>query len=172
MGTAVGTIIAFGGDANNATVQDHLKEAGWLPCFGQTFDTSGDYAELYNVIGYAYGGGGNMFDLPDLQGLFLRAANAGQKETGQVQAKSTTSLPINSFTVTKPGNHHHHLPNLPTWSPKSDHCKGHYEAKWNDGDGNTSDDGEHTHSISGGGDDETRCVNVYVDFIIKYKSEG
>lgn len=40
---------------------------GWLLCVGTSLLTS-SYPELFNVIGYVYGGAGSNFSLPDLRG--------------------------------------------------------------------------------------------------------
>lgn len=44
---------------------------GWLVCNGATLDVDA-YPQLFNVLGYTYGGSGNKFKLPDLRGEFLR----------------------------------------------------------------------------------------------------
>lgn len=50
-----------------ATVPDNT----WRECNGDELSTT-DYAELFAVIGYAYGGSGGTFKLPDWRGKFLR----------------------------------------------------------------------------------------------------
>jgi microcystin-dependent protein len=54
-----GGIVSFGGV---------VAPDGWLLCDGGEFDTTGPYAGLFGVIGYAYGGGGAKFRVPDLRG--------------------------------------------------------------------------------------------------------
>jgi len=44
---------------------------GYLECDGRSLNTT-IYSELFNVIGYSYGGSGNAFNLPDLRGEFVR----------------------------------------------------------------------------------------------------
>lgn len=56
----VGAIQMFGG----ATAP-----ANWLICDGRSLDTTA-YAALFAVLGYAHGGGGTNFNLPNLQGVF------------------------------------------------------------------------------------------------------
>ena len=41
----------------------------WLPCFGQSLDTT-VYASLFNIFGYTYGGSGPNFNLPLMQQRF------------------------------------------------------------------------------------------------------
>lgn len=45
--------------------------AGWIVCNGASYSTS-SYQELYNAIGYTWGGSGGSFNVPDLRGEFLR----------------------------------------------------------------------------------------------------
>lgn len=61
-GTPIGTVSFFARST---------PPAGWLECRGQTVTTA-DYPDLFNVIGYAYGGSGTSFKLPDLRGEFIR----------------------------------------------------------------------------------------------------
>jgi hypothetical protein len=60
-----GTISAFGG----ANVPD-----GWLLCNGKAYPRIGSTARLFNAIQFAWGDGDGVstFNVPDLQGLFLR----------------------------------------------------------------------------------------------------
>jgi microcystin-dependent protein len=57
----VGCITMYGG----ATAP-----ANWLLCQGQSLATTGTYAKLFGIIGYAYGGSGANFNLPNLQAQF------------------------------------------------------------------------------------------------------
>ena len=50
---------------------------GWHICDGTQLDTT-MYSDLFNVIGYMYGGTGNLFSLPDLRGEFIRGADLGR----------------------------------------------------------------------------------------------
>lgn len=44
---------------------------GFLICNGQSIDKT-IYPNLFNILGYAYGGSGNNFNIPALQGQFIR----------------------------------------------------------------------------------------------------
>jgi microcystin-dependent protein len=52
---------------------DHL---GWLKCDGRMLSVA-DYMSLYKVIGYAFGGSGSQFKLPDMRGRVAGAAGEG-----------------------------------------------------------------------------------------------
>jgi len=62
-GTPIGTVAMY---AANAT------PPGWLLCDGTSYSTTGIYANLYNTIGYVWGGSGANFNVPDLRGMFVR----------------------------------------------------------------------------------------------------
>lgn len=42
---------------------------GWMLCKGQSLNKA-QYSQLFELIGYSYGGSGDIFYLPDLQGKF------------------------------------------------------------------------------------------------------
>lgn len=62
-----GLIAAYGGPS---------APAGWLLCDGTGYPTAA-YPRLFAVIGYAYGGSGATFVVPDLRGRFPLGASAG-----------------------------------------------------------------------------------------------
>ena len=157
VGCPVGTIVMWG----TATIPD-----GWLLCNGQVPN-----ATLYPELKALYPTG-----IPDLRGAFVRGAglngngrwgDAGrQVVTGQ---EDSTKRPGTALTGTtsSDGTHHH------AGSFKID------TNEWQRGnpgggyvgyrDGNVDDAGAHTHTvtINGGGDAETRPVNVALNYIIK-----
>lgn len=60
-----GTIIAYGGTGT---------PAGYLVCDGTFYQNTSTYADLFNAIGYTWGGSGINFAVPDLRGMFVRGA--------------------------------------------------------------------------------------------------
>lgn len=64
-GCEVGTIMAFGAST---------APSGWFACDGASYDIVAEL-DLFNVIGYTYGGSGNDFNVPDLRGEFVRGWN-------------------------------------------------------------------------------------------------
>lgn len=50
---------------------------GYLVCDGTAHSTT-QYPELFNAIGYTYGGAGAMFNVPDLRGEFIRGIDNGR----------------------------------------------------------------------------------------------
>ena len=109
----VGTIMWFA--TNNA-----LKvPTNWVVCAGSTAFSSAEtspgvpnpYYDLFQVIGYSYGGGGATFRLPDLRGKFIRgwSGSGGTAGTidnprtfGDTQASSVVTHihPVESLTHT------------------------------------------------------------------------
>jgi hypothetical protein len=70
----IGSIIAYAGEITRAWEDQN----GWLRCDGRELDvsTQPDYADLFTAIGFAWGGDGDSkFNVPDLQGLFLRGVD-------------------------------------------------------------------------------------------------
>lgn len=50
---------------------------GYLECDGSVLNKN-TYTDLFDVIGYTWGGAGNNFNLPDLRGEFLRGWDHGR----------------------------------------------------------------------------------------------
>ena len=73
----IGSIIAFGGPHSGSWE----TQSGWLHCDGRLLDRfQPDFRDLFGVIGFAWGGDGNTkFNLPDLQGFFLRGVDASRQ---------------------------------------------------------------------------------------------
>lgn len=66
----IGMITMFGGSA---------APVGWALCNGASKSTTDPaYAALFAVVGYAYGGSGANFNLPDLRGRFPVGVQSGQ----------------------------------------------------------------------------------------------
>lgn len=58
--------------------------SGWLECDGSSQSTTGATAALFTAIGYAFGGSGSSFNLPDLRGQFVRGwAHSGSTDSGR-----------------------------------------------------------------------------------------
>ncbi len=175
----IGTVLAFAGDASDPATAAQLRDEGWFPCFGQPL-AADEYKGLFNVVQYFFGGTAGTFSLPDLRGQFVRGARAASRtgSGGSVGTNQgyTTMLPMHRaetkgdslLDVAAAGEHTHTLAYLPSDQAGSYYTAGHWTAEF--GGDNTMVDasGLHWHAIDGGGDKETRPVNVYVDFIIKF----
>lgn len=163
MGLIIGTILSVGFDAGTTMVR------GFLQCNGSAVDRT-IYAELFNVIGTKWGVGDGIrtFNLPDLRGVFMKGVSDGADtdHVGSIEFYATALPPSGKLSTSVNGRHHHPFPQLAIDSPWYQ-TVGTYYAAWNDnGVTVTSEEGSHSHEVSAGGDNETRPVNVYVDYVI------
>jgi microcystin-dependent protein len=174
--TPPGTIAAFGGT---------VAPTGWALCNGQTLSRTTD-AALFGVIGvnYGVGDGATTFNVPNLQGKFLRgvdnaqgndpnvtgrtANGAGLKDAPGSTQGDATKAPNTQFITNSTGDHTHTMGAFRQSGNGYDSgsARSAWEF-WGAPNMNTGSSGSHSHTISGG-DNETRPKNVYVNYIIKY----
>ncbi|GID61187.1 hypothetical protein Aco03nite_095910 [Actinoplanes couchii] len=180
----VGTVTPYAARVDAAAIE----ERGWLYCDGRELSRS-DYEDLFRVIGTLHGGGdgSTTFNLPDYRGYFLRGVDAGAgrdpgaatrtaaapggmggDECGSVQG-GATAAPRQSFTTSTDGQHTHDVWHIPTNSSLYAIAGSHLSI-WNDGNAGTDTAGAHQHTVTDGGDQETRPENAYVAFIIRYRA--
>ena len=97
----VGAVTMFAGGA---------APTNWLLCNGQSLATTGTYAALFAILGYAFGGSGANFNLPNLQTKFPIGAGAGMAlgATGGANTVtlSTAQLPAHTHTITQVAHAH------------------------------------------------------------------
>jgi microcystin-dependent protein len=79
-----GTILPFAGDISNIP-------NGFLLCDGSELDTN-TYHELFQAVGYAWGGSNSAFFLPDLRGQFLRGADLGSGNDPDAASRNAAQL--------------------------------------------------------------------------------
>jgi microcystin-dependent protein len=97
----VGMMMAFGGP---------VAPAGWALCDGaQKNKTDPAFVALFNTIGYAFGGSGDLFNLPDTRGRVAVGFLGGDASFGVMGAKNAmtardATLPTHSHVV---NNHNH-----------------------------------------------------------------
>lgn len=177
----VGTVMPYGAKINLSS----LEQQGWLYCDGSAISRE-TYAELFEVIGTLHGAGDGVktFNLPDYRGYFLRGVDDGTgrdpeaasrkaaapggmpgDECGSVQGYATAP-PGTAFAMSTDGDHSHTIAHIPN-DNSSYAVAGESQAIWNSGSANTASAGDHTHTITGG-DAETRPLNAYVNYLIKY----
>ena len=174
----VGSVLAFAGTLGNGGSSQHATEPleawGWMYCDGRSLSTH-LYPELFAALGYVYGGGGAQFKIPDLRGYFLRGTGTGsqvdpdQSERtvppgGQGEAAGVGS--IQQFAMQ---THEHIYDSAPAPATPSQQ-------------GTAAGAPSATQTLTGGGPTssltppgnvkvsqfETRPVNVYVNYIIKF----
>ncbi len=186
----IGTIVPFAGPISGDTDIQWLKNQGWLYCDGRPL-AKRDYIDLFLVLGNNYGGDLANFNLPDFRGRFQRgtqnrsmatpsdpdsalrvASNPGGNigdNVGSLQGYATAvAKSPKSFATNTTGEHTHSVAHVPISNNAYAIAGSHY-GLWTNHLTTTSASGKHFHTVNGGGDKETRSINKYVNFIIKYK---
>jgi microcystin-dependent protein len=149
--STVGTISAYGGNT---------APTGWLLCDGTAVSQT-TYADLFAVIGCNFGCSGGNFNLPDLHGRFLRGRDGGalrDPDSGTRTAMSiggNTADNVGSVQVDELKSHTHTM-----MSPT--------ELNGNGVGGNPVWEGNGAGNTGATGGNETRPVNAYVNWIVKY----
>lgn len=167
---------------------------GWGFCDGATLSRT-DYPELFLALGVAHGegDGSTTFHLPDYRGRFMRGVNAGAgrdnesgsrtaanlggntgDNVGAVQDDKTRRPRSTSFTSNNTGAHTHPGPHNVTGNPdgatdntgSSTYNRSYWRGGYLNSHGIPSR-GNHSHSVTGGGDVESRPINAGVHYIIK-----
>ena len=147
-----GTIIAYGGkDA----------PAGWLVCDGKSYPKTA-YPALVAVTLTTFGGVGNNFNVPDFRGRFLRGwDNVAKRDPEANKRKAMNDGGANGDMI---------------GSVQLDEFKSHthnfvamYQTKGNDGSSELYERyGDYWTATTAAGGTETRPLNAYVNYIIKF----
>jgi len=156
----VGTVISYAG-----VDPEQWESNYWLLCDGKPYDsTSNAYSNLFKAIGNQYGSSGDMFNVPDLRGMFLRGVGVGTLNDPDIADRyrqgDTTKTPIpvtdelvGSVQDDQFGSHAHSL-----GSENGYKSGGEYPVYLQ---GTQS-----ANATGSSGGDETRPKNVYVYFLI------
>jgi len=100
----VGTILLYAGST---------PPEGWLLCDGTSYSAT-NYPELFAVLGYTYGGSGDVFYIPDMQGRGPMGYTAsdpafsslGYKSGEKNHTLTTSEMPGHNHSVNDPGHIH------------------------------------------------------------------
>lgn len=154
-----GVIMPFAGPADKIP-------AGWMLCNGDSLNKA-DYPELFSVIGTNWGEPTpSSFSLPDLRGVFLRGVS-GESDDLFSDPDKATRIARNSGGNTGPvvGSYQSDEFRSHTHSNKTAFIVNGAAGRYSGGDwGAFSQDP----AINSSGGNETRPVNAYVNYIIKY----
>ena len=158
----LGSISAFAGTTPPST--------NWFICNGQDISRT-TYATLFSLIGTTHGAGDGVttFGLPDLRGEFIRGLDNGRgvdsSRTLGSDQNDTTRRPRNtSFTTNTTGDHTHVREEFASVASGG---SGRLVPSGAGSNRSTQSAGDHSHSITGGGDAETRPRNIAMNYIIK-----
>lgn len=97
-GTPVGSITMY--------VTTTTTPSGWLACNGQSVSTT-TYAKLFAVTGYAYGGSGANFSVPDFRGVFPKGGGATDRTAGKDANGNFYSGTVGTYSTDKMQGHYH-----------------------------------------------------------------
>ena len=155
-------------------INQRLALQGWLVCDGRKLWVA-KYFDLFRVIGTIYGSGSSAFNLPDYRAQFMRGQNLGRKDGGDPDVAYRTGQQDNKEdnVGTTQGamvqTHQHNYLQSKTATPaKGSPAAGPPTAKTA-----TTDllDIEKTKVPETDWGHETRPVNIYVNYLIKYAVE-
>lgn len=157
-GVPVGTIFPFAGESS-------LVPDGWLLCDGTALNKydNPEYSDLFDIIGTNWGGStGADFQVPDLRGNFLRGADLGAGNdpdyADRTAGSDTEKIGSSQDDEFESHLHDHYIIGFASGPEDFGHGRVDVNSPanhWNDQTDNT-------------GGNETRPVNVYVNYIIKY----
>jgi len=156
-----GSIMAFAGDFN------HIP-SGWILCDGSAVSRTA-FSSLFSAIGNAYGSGdgANTFNLPDFRGMFLRGVdgNAGRDPDDATRTASAAGGNVgNAVGSVQSGQIQSHAHPYKAWTQQSGSNVGVYGPYTGNDPSSTMI--MYTNMPTGG--NETRPINAYVNFIVKY----
>jgi len=148
---------------------------GWLPCDGTPYRRA-DYPELFAAIGTAYGAPNTQdFNVPDLQGLFVRGCDNG---TGRdTRANQRGALRPGGNSGSSVGSYQVYGTAIPKGQPFSAVFSKCDLSEGSDDKGCAASPGRWNDNATAviptmGGDLESRCCNIYVNWIIKASTKS
>jgi len=92
-----------------------LPSANWLWCDGASYDTS-QYATLFSIIGYTYGGSGGTFNVPNFLGKSAVGTDAVGTLSTTYQGSPAVSSGNRSITTAQLASHAHDFTHTHTYS--------------------------------------------------------
>jgi microcystin-dependent protein len=185
MTAPIGSIVAYAGSVDDTWETSN----GWLLCDGRVLDRADpQFTLLFDAIGFFWGGDlRDRFNLPDLRGYFLRGVDAPRgnrdpdsdvrvenhenghqgRAVGSVQGWAT-ALPERDHAIkVAPAGRHHHTMSFELNATRD--VDGQDNTVAYPGPTHTTDTvGHHVHELEGG-HRETRPINAYVNWIIRFR---
>ena len=148
---------------------------GWLACDGTSKPVS-DFQPLFTAIGYTYGGSGSTFNVPNLQGQFVRGLTTNQSTASRDPLSASRVLgnvqgdafEAHSHDITDPGHNH-------VWNAANGPGGANYGVNYVAGISTFVGFTQYTVNsrttgitVNNSGDTENRPVNIALLYCIKY----
>lgn len=92
-----GTVVSYCGSSS---------PLGWFVCDGSTYNII-EFNELFNVLGYTYGGSGNSFAVPDLRGRLVLGISTGISGISNKSMGNTGGEETHALTISEMPRHSH-----------------------------------------------------------------
>ena len=185
-GVPAGAVVAFAGalgsplpnsasppdsaTGDTSYVTDPIEAWGWMLCDGRALD-SAEYPELFQVLGYRYGGSGASFNIPDYRGYFLRGTDSGREldpdRSQRQNAAGETSEQVGS-TQQDALQCHRHSYTEPKGQTTAEPGSGSAVASAVPEQCTGYPDEAVCNTAVKTSKDETRPVNIYVNYLIKF----
>ncbi|HYW16010.1 MAG TPA: phage tail protein [Allosphingosinicella sp.] len=147
-----------------------LESWGWTVCDGRSLDRN-DYPELFAALGNLYGGSDPQFKLPDYRGYFLRGLDPGggadpdrDKRTAAVPGSGGNAEGVGSTQGCAFQQHEHQYLGA---SVAGAAAQGEQSSATTSKENYTTGGGAYPSDVKTS-PTETRPVNVYVNYIIKF----
>ena len=95
-----GMVVTYAG--TNASIP-----SGWLLCDGASIATA-SYPDLFTALGYAYGGSGANFNIPNMVGVFAKGSATQTATTGGANSLTLTEsqMPTHDHSINDSGHTH------------------------------------------------------------------
>ncbi len=158
----VGAVMMYAGKAENTW----LESQGWMICDGRALSMTDDnYASLYKTIQNAFGATADKFYIPDCRGMFVRGVDMGRHQDPNSSQRTPQQPNGNSGDA--------------VGSVQKDEFRAHTHQlrKWyrsfqgqDANDKPYDDQGQDWGNTEASGGSETRPVNVYLYYIIKFRA--
>ncbi|MEM9679066.1 MAG: phage tail protein [Bacteroidota bacterium] len=169
MSTPIGSVIMYASETHASNILN-LAMDGWLVCDGSKYSRTGRYSKLFGAIGESYGGDGTNFAVPSYKGLFIRGVDGdtGRDPDADKRDSPRPNMPNSGNKGLAVGSlesddfeGHNHAYNEYNALHKCDHVAAHH----------CINKGSTTTNTTSTGGSETRPVNIYINFLIKYTDE-
>jgi microcystin-dependent protein len=165
-GSAIGTIVSIG--------YDTVLPPGTLLCDGSSVSTT-TYANLFAVLGYAWGGSGGNFNLPDFRGKFVRGRNHASGNDPDASSRTAQGAggeaadAVGSIQSNQLLSHAHDVADAVETSGQNINAAYGFWGTGSSFSGYVATGAGATQLIQNTGGNETRPLNAYANYVVAYQ---